>query len=210
MRTGSPGIDVHDRERKREKHVAESHVAILANPHAHAGDDPCSDESEDDANGRPEMSVFDRPREKGPDAHEDRERRDGDGAVAPEEFLEVDVGIQIGAGARELCAAGGGSGRVGESEAAAGADSSTGGAAVAISDCGAGSARGVAAREPALPRPQLRAQGSQLVVQRTHVLLQHRNSLFVRHRSPVGEAPRTTAAARVLRAANVNQISGRS
>ena len=194
VRTGSPRIDVDDRERKREEHVAESHVAVVANPEAHTGDDPGADESEDDANGRPEMSVLDCPREKSPDAHEDRERRDGDGAIATEEFLEVDVGIQVAPRDRNRTrrrwvwrrGKGTGQGR--------GTEHRRSGSRHLRLRSGLKVRR--RRTRSTICRPQLRAQGRQLFVQRTHVLLKYRNSLFVRHRSPVGEAARTSAAAR--------------
>ena len=55
-------------------------------------------------------------------------------------------------------------------------------------------------RRASVVRPQLRAQRAQLLVQRAYVLLENCDSLFVRHRSPLGEAARTIAP-RALRAA---------
>ena len=195
------------------------------------GDDAGADEAEDDASGRAEVAVLDRPGEEGADAHEDRERGDRESTVATEKLFDIDVPVgrrrvdpfrssaqrraQTG---RELPAAG--------DERADGLGAAGGAARAWLRRRSRRRGRrerlrrlrrhgrrgrrsfGDNLRRRRPFRSQLRAQRTDLLVQRAHVLLQHCYSLFVRHRSPLGEAARTTAAARACAPRSAHSIYG--
>src|SRR5262245_39123448 len=78
------------REGERQERVSKSGRAFLTETPSHPRRRDSSQRAEPDAHLRTELAVGDGPGEEGANTHQNRERREREGAVAPHERLEID------------------------------------------------------------------------------------------------------------------------
>ena len=84
-----PRHDVDNRERQRQEDIRKALVVSSAHAPADTANDSCSNNAQSHPELGADMPVTDRPPEKRPNAHQDREHSQRQCAIAPDQVFEA-------------------------------------------------------------------------------------------------------------------------